>query len=242
MKKVIGKIQRADEDFDLFESNDKVMIGISGGKDSMLLAHSLLIYKKVLKEQKNIDIEIIACHVKQNFCVQDYDGLIKHFEEIGLRFELVDSEISTITMAKRDKSGRVSCSLCSKLRKGILVDKAIELGCNKIAMGHHGDDAVETLIMNITRGGRIATFQPKMYLDRRDMFLIRPLIFVREKEIISEINRNNIPVSDCGCPNMGYTERDIIRMKLNELYKTQDTNEMYKNMLSCIYNEEGVSL
>lgn len=242
MRKIIGKIQKADEDYNLFEDGDKVMIGISGGKDSMLLAHALLIYQKLLKEKDNKDVEFIACHVKQNFCIQDYDGLIKHFQEHNLRFELVDSEISKITLNNRDKNGKVSCSLCSKLRKGILVDKALELGCNKIAMGHHGDDAIETLIMNMTRGGRIATFQPMMHLDRKDMLLIRPMVYVREREIIEQIKISNIPVSDCGCPNVGFTERDIIREKLNKFYDQQENDDMYKNLLLSIHNEPETNL
>lgn len=242
LKTIIGKIQRADKDYKMFKDGDKVMVGISGGKDSMLLANALLIYQKVLKEKDNINIELIACHVKQNFCVQDYDGLIKYFDSIGLPFELVDSEISKITLNNRDKNGKVSCSLCSKLRKGILVDKALQLKCNKIAMGHHGDDAVETLIMNITRGGRIATFLPVMHLDRKDMLLVRPMVYVREKEIIYEVKRNNIPVSDCGCPNVGFTERDVIREKLNAFYAKQPNEDMYKNLLSAIHNEKEVKL
>ena len=122
----------------------------------------------------------------------------------------------------------------------VIFDKARELGCNKIALGHHGDDAIETLFLNMIHGSKIATFLPKQYMSRMDMTMIRPLVYLREKDIIRACERNNIPAVKRVCPNDGFTQREDIKQKLYKFY--EEYPEAEDNFLRALYNEKQVSL
>ena len=141
---------------------------------------------------------------------------------------------------KTNNSGKIQCSLCSQFKKGVIFDKARELGCNKIALGHHGDDAIETLFLNMIHGSKIATFLPKQYMSRMDMTMIRPLVYLREKDIIRACERNNIPAVKRVCPNDGFTQREDIKQKLYKFY--EEYPEAEDNFLRALYNEKQVSL
>ncbi len=123
------------------------------------------------------------------------------------------------------------------MKKAILISEAKKHGCNKVAMGHHADDAIETFFMNLINEGRIATFKPKMYLDRSDIWFIRPLIFSREKDIKRITQKMEMPIIPCGCPMEGFTQRDSIKLFLTEqFYKNKKWKIAYRNFLVALMN------
>lgn len=141
------------------------------------------------------------------------------------------------------KKGKIQCSLCSKMKKAILIDAAKELNCNKVAMGHHADDAIETLFMNMINEGRIATFKPKMYLDKTQMEFIRPFILVREKEIKKATKQLDMPIVPCGCPMEGFTQRDTIKSVLDaQFYTNKKFKSAYKNFYIALLNSNQFDL
>lgn len=243
MRKLIGDIFRANEKFKLLEDGDKVCIGISGGKDSMAMAYALKIWQKIAREENGINIELVAVHMKFSLCAIDYEELETFFKKIDMEFHIHPTPTITNIIREFARNNESPCGLCSKMKKAILIDKAKEYGCNKVAMGHHMDDAIETLFMNMIHGGRIATFKPKMYLDRADIWFIRPFALSREKTIIKGVNQASIPVVPCSCPLEGSTQRDTVREWLNStFYKNPMWQASYENFATAILNEEQCEL
>ncbi|MDE5767168.1 MAG: tRNA 2-thiocytidine biosynthesis TtcA family protein [Malacoplasma sp.] len=242
MRTCIGSIIRANKAFDVIENNDRIAVGVSGGKDSMLLLKALSIYKQILKSEKNWNIEIVGIHLKMNLCHIDYDPIIKYWKSLGIKFNVVETTMGEI-LRGQIKKGKIQCSLCSKLKKAILIDEAKKNNCNKVAMGHHADDAIETFFMNMINEGRIATFKPKMYLDRSDIWFIRPFIFAREKDIAKAAKKENMPIVPCGCPMEGFTQRDSMKDFLNNnFYKNKKWEISYKNFFHALINGKEFSL
>ncbi len=236
MRRILGCIIRANNAFDLIKDKDRICIGVSGGKDSMLLLEALSIYKKVLKKEKNIDFDIVGVHLKINLCAIDYEPMKQYWKNKGIEFYVADTHMGEI-LKENIKKGKIQCSLCSKMKKAILIDNAKKYNCNKVAMGHHADDAIETFFMNMINEGRIATFKPKMYLDRSKITFIRPLILAREKDIRKVANKLEIPVIPCGCPMEGFTQRDTMKLFLKKyFYDNEKWNIAYKNFLVALCN------
>ncbi len=132
-----------------------------------------------------------------------------------MEFYLADTKMGEILKTQL-KKGKIQCSLCSKMKKAILIDQAKLHGCNKVAMGHHADDAIETLFLNMINEGRIATFKPQMFLDRNQIMFIRPLITCREKDIARAAKKLALPILPCGCPMEGFTQRDTMKAFLKQ--------------------------
>lgn len=242
MRKLIGSIMRADNAFNLIEDNDRICVGVSGGKDSMLLLEALALYKQILKKTKNINIEIIGIHLKISLCAINYDEMVQYWKNKGIEFYLVDTHMGEI-LRENMKKGKIQCSLCSKMKKAILIDEAKKHNCNKVSMGHHADDAIETFFMNMINEGRIATFKPKMYLDRSDITFIRPLILAREKHIRKLTTKLEIPVIPCGCPMEGFTQRDSMKLFLQKhFYDNPKWKISYKNFLISLCNYKECDL
>ncbi len=242
MRRILGSVIRANNAFKMIENGDKICVGVSGGKDSMLLLYTLALYKKVLKKEKNIDFDVVGVHLKINLCAVDYDQIQNFWDKQGIEFHIADTQMGEI-LKQNMKGHKIQCSLCSKMKKAILIDEAKKLGCNKVAMGHHADDAIETFFMNLINEGRIATFKPMMYLDRSDITFIRPLIFAREKDIRRIANKMEIPVIPCGCPMEGFTQRDTMKLFLEtHFYKTEKWKIAYKNFLVALTNGKECDL
>lgn len=242
MRSIIGSVIRANKIFRIIENNDKICVGVSGGKDSMLLLETLGIYKNIVKKELNWDIEVYGVHLKMNLCFIEYEPIIKYWESKGIKFVIADTQMGEILRAQM-KKGKIQCSLCSKMKKAILIDEAKKLGCNKVAMGHHADDAIETFFMNMINEGRIATFKPKMYLDRSDIWFIRPFILARETDISWTAKKLSMPIVPCGCPMEGFTQRDSMKDFLSEnFYKNKKWNASYKNFLVSLLNGKESNL
>ena len=215
LKHILGAIRKADTDFELIEDNDKICLALSGGKDSMLLFLALSMYQRF--ENKNF--ELIGIHVDVGFDQEENQMMIDFAKQYHLNLHIEKSQVYEILKQYPMKNGRLNCSRCSTLKKGILFDVAKQKGCNKVAYGHHGDDAIETLLLNMMYGSKVATFQPKQYMSRQDMHLIRPMVYLKEKEIIQACKKNDIPNAKRICPNDGYTQRQAVKDKLNAFYK-----------------------
>ena len=216
LRGILGAIRQADQKFDFFHEKDRIMLGISGGKDSMVLALAMSKYQQF----NCANFEIVPAILDLGFPNFDPKPIQKYLKSIGLDLKVIDSkEVYPILKAQQKDSKNLPCSICSRMKKAAINKVAKELGCNKVAFAHHGDDAVETLFMNEIFGGRVATFQPKMYLERSDIEFIRPLILVHEKQIIQCAKEENVPIIPSHCPNDGNTMRKEMKDLLAEIYK-----------------------
>ncbi|MFV0255795.1 MAG: ATP-binding protein [Erysipelotrichaceae bacterium] len=235
-KRIYTNLKKAIYDYQLIEENDKICIGISGGKDSMALAISL----KQLQKSLPIKFEIVCINLQLGFDNMDFQEVHNFFKKHNIEFYQVETKIKEILEINKNKDGSLQCSICSKFKKALIIDAAKKLGCNKVCFGHHSDDAIETLFMNAIYGGRLATFKPKMYLDRTDITFIRPFIYIRESEITNYIIEESIPVVISTCPNDGYTKRQETKELLSNIY--QQFPEAKKNFLLMLHNLEKLDL
>ena len=238
LRDILGCIKRADEDYNLIEDGDKVAVGVSGGKDSVLLLYAMNAYKKMCEKKKKF--EVIGIHIKMGFPNMDLSPLENYFKELNIPFEAVPSHAYEILKLNVQSNGRLPCSICSKIKKAVVIDNCKRLDCNKVAFAHHAEDAIETLMMNAIFGGRIATFKPKMYLDRSDITFIRPLVYAREKQIIKSANKLNLPLVISTCPNDKHTERENMKTILKDLYKKYPMAE--ENFLLMLHNLDKLEL
>ena len=236
MRALIGSIIKSNELFKFIKNHDKIMVGVSGGKDSTLLFYALTLYAKMMKEKNNWDIKVYGYHVKINFYENKYDDYLKWMSDHGLEVKIIESNVADILKAKA-KNNKVICSLCAKMKKAILVKEAKKLKCNKIAMAHHIDDAIETLFLNMIYEGRIATFSPNMYMDRSKIWLIRPFVLVSEKEIIRTKNRLQVPIITNACPNETTTKRTYLNYFLEQnFHENKNFNNCYNNFKNSLIN------
>lgn len=238
LQNVLKYIRRADQDFGLIEKGDKIAVALSGGKDSMLLFLALSIYQKF----DHTDFELCGIHIDVGFEDFDHEAMTEFAKKYNLDLHIVKTQIFQILQQEKNlgTKGNIQCSLCSTLKKGSLFKTAQELGCNKIALGHHGDDAVETLFLNMIHGGKMATFLPKQYMSRMDMYSIRPLVYMKESEIISACQNNNIPSVRRVCPNDGYTQRQEMKDLLDKIYKAYPS--AHDNFFEALVNEDQAQL
>ncbi len=233
MRKILGAIRRADNEYNLIDDGDKIAVGLSGGKDSMLLLRALSLYKHLCKKQ----YELSAICVDLGFSNYNIPAMQEYANSLNIPLNVVPTEIAQIVFDIRKEKN--PCSLCSKMRKGALYSKANELNCNKVAFGHHGDDVVETFLMSLMYEGRVNTFSPKSYLSRTDITLIRPLVMLREKDILTSVARNNIPTAKNPCPIDFATKRqqtkDLIK-KLDSENPNSSDNILHGICTTNTYN------
>lgn len=214
IQKICTMIQKADQDFHLFEENDRIALGLSGGKDSMVLLYALSIYQRYAP----VAFEVIAIHLNMGFQEVNTQPMKEFCETHHIEYHEEKVAIAE-TLMQHEKNGRLSCSRCSKYKKACMSEACRRYHCNKIAFAHHKDDAIETLFMNMIHGGRIAVFEPKIYLERNKLTLIRPLVYVSEKNILRVVETENIPLTANPCPNDKTSERAHIKALLQDIYK-----------------------
>lgn len=212
MQRILGYMRKAIQEFDLIENGDKIAVGVSGGKDSAALLDGLCRLKRFI----GIDYDIVAVTLDPCFNGQpgDYSAVAELCGKYGVSYIIQRTHIGEIVFDIRKEQS--PCSLCARMRRGALHDAAVAAGCNKIALGHHFDDAVETFLMNLFIEGRIGCFSPKSYLSRKKLYMIRPLVFAPEKEIKKSAARANLPVVKSKCPVDGATKRQEIKEFLRE--------------------------
>lgn len=236
IKTILGLIRQADQTYNLFSDNDRIMIGVSGGKDSMVLAYAINIYQKF----NFAKFTIVPAILDLGFDGFDASKIKEYFASLNLDLKVIDAkDVYPILKAQQKEGKTLPCSICSRMKKAAINKVAKMYRCNKVAFAHHADDAIETLLMNQIYGGRIATFQPKMHLERSNIDFIRPLIHVRESDIIRFKNEENIPVFSSCCPNDGVTKRTDIKELLNNFYdKYPSSKDNFLTMLTNYQKEQ----
>lgn len=214
-KKIWAKFVKAIKDFNLIEDGDKIAIGVSGGKDSLLLCKLF----QELKKDRSKNFEVAFISMNPGFEAFDLEQFKKNLDDLGVECEIFDANVWEIAFKEAPDS---PCFLCAKMRRGVLYNKVEELGYNKLALGHHMDDMIETTLINMFYAGTTKTMLPKVKSTSERLELIRPLIYVKEKDIISYINYNEIQAMACGCPieaGKVDSKRKRVKQLLEELEK-----------------------
>lgn len=205
LQQLYSLTRKAIDEYKMIQEGDRIAVGISGGKDSLTLLYALAGLRRFYPNK--FDIEAISVHL--GFPGFDLSPITRLCEQLNVRHTIVETEIAQIIFDNRKEAN--PCSLCAKMRKGSFNEKAKELGCNKIAFAHHKDDVVETLLMSLLFEGRIHSFSPVTYLDRMDLTVIRPLMFVDEADVKGFRNLYDLPVCKNPCPVDGYTKRQYAK-------------------------------
>lgn len=209
MSLIKSQTLKAIKTYNLIENGDKIAVGVSGGKDSLLLLQTLYeINKYIIK-----NFTLIAITIDLNFDKDmDFSQVKRYCKEHNIPYFIKKTNIYNIVFENRQETN--PCSLCSRMRAATLHDVAKEKGCNKIALGHHLDDVVETFIMNLFNEGRIGCFKPKTFLSRKEITSIRPFCFVKEESILKEIKKSELTVVKSPCPVDKKTNREKVKQLL----------------------------
>lgn len=233
MQKMLGLMRKAITEFDLIEDGDHIAVGVSGGKDSMVLLNGLHLLRRFI----GIDYDITAVSIDLQFqgIKTDFETVQTFCKDLAIPFVLKNTQIGEVVFSLRKEEH--PCSLCARMRRGALHDLAKENGCNKVALGHHFDDAIETFMMNLFIEGRIGCFSPRSYLSRKDLTVIRPMALAPEKEIIRAANRAGLPIVKNPCPVDGATARQKMKNLLNTL---EESNQGVKQRIFGAMRRAGV--
>ena len=206
-----GVVRRCVDDYGMISPGDRIAVGISGGKDSLVLLAALA----YLRRYYPAPFELEGITIDTGFPGMDFSGVEKMCEELGVPYTRVPTDIREIVFDARQEEN--PCSLCSKMRRGALNTTMKEHGCNKLALGHHFDDAVETFFLSLFYEGRLSCFQPVTYLDRTGITQIRPLLYVSEAMIREAVPRLQLPVVHNPCPADGHTKRQEVKTLIASL-------------------------
>lgn len=211
LQQVLSVVRKAVDDYHMIEENDKIAVGISGGKDSLTLLYALHGLMRFYPNRFTIQ----AVTVDLGFDNLNLDRIQELCDKLEVAYTIVRTDIAQIIFEDRKETN--PCSLCAKMRKGALNQAVKETGCNKIAYAHHKDDVIETMLMSLIYEGRFHTFAPVTYLDRMDMTVIRPLMYMNEADVIGFVNKYQLPVVKSPCPADGHTKREYIKNLLRQL-------------------------
>ena len=223
LQRLYSYIRKALDEFDMIEENDRVAIGISGGKDSLTLLYGLAGIQKFYPKH----FELVAITVDLGYEGFDLSPVCKLCQELDIEYHIISTKINEMV-----KDGE--CSLCARLRKGAFGEKVKELGCNKIAYAHNMDDVVETMMLSLIYEGRFTTFYPVTHYEDNNVDVIRPMLYVPLVDVIGFKNKYHLPVVTNACPYEKVTERTYIRDLLKEI--NQHAPDVKKRMLTAIKN------
>ena len=205
MQHILGLVRRCVEDYHMIEAGERIAVGVSGGKDSLLTLAALARLQKFYP----VPFTVEAITLEMGMPGMDFTGVAQLCQAMGVPYTRIQVPVYQLLFEERKEKN--PCSLCAKLRRGSLNTALTERGVRKIALGHHYDDAVETLVMNLLFEGRIGCFQPVTYLDRTGITQIRPLLYCREEEIRRVVQRENLPVVPNPCPMDGHSRRQEVK-------------------------------
>jgi tRNA 2-thiocytidine biosynthesis protein TtcA len=232
IKKLHRKVGLAIEEFSMINDGDKIMVCLSGGKDSYTLLNMMLHFKKVAP----INFEILAVNLDQKQPGFPEEVLPKYLKNLKVPFKIIEKNTYKIVIDKTPE-GKTTCSLCSRLRRGTLYEAAKDLGCNKLALGHHRDDILETFFLNLFFSGKIETMPPKFQNDAKDLEIIRPLSYCKETDIASYSKEMNFPIIPC---NLCGSQENLQRKKVKQMISDweldfPDRSSIMMNALSNVY-------
>jgi len=228
IKKMAGK---AVGDFNLIDEGDRIAVGVSGGKDSYTLLHIL----EELRRRAPVRYELVAVNVDSGFPGFRKEVIAQHLVDHGFEYRMESTNCYEIIEEKR-RPGTSYCSFCARLRRGVLYTLADQLGCNKIALGHHLDDFIETLLLNQFYSGSLKAMSPKLQADNGRHVVIRPLVYVEEGDIIRFSREQNFPVICCACPVCGEVDQKRKRMKQLIRELAGENPHLKKSMISSLGN------
>ncbi|MCT4620777.1 MAG: tRNA 2-thiocytidine biosynthesis TtcA family protein [Marinisporobacter sp.] len=234
MKKILGNLRKAVIEYNLINENDRIAVGLSGGKDSMTLLYALKLFQKF--SPVKYDLEAIT--ISMGFENADFTPLKEFCKQLEVPYTIEETHIGKIVFDLRKEKN--PCSLCSNMRRGALYNLMDEKNLNLLALGHNQEDTIETLFMNILYNGRIKTFLPKSKLVDRNITIIRPLIYVSEHQILAATERNPIPVIKSPCPVDKKTTREDTKNLMNHIY--QNVPQAKKRILTSIKNKDQFGL
>ncbi len=228
LQQLLSYTRKAVDDYRMISDGDKIAVGISGGKDSLTMLYALHCLMRFYPQHFTIH----AVTVDLGYEGFDTTAIRALCQDMGVPYTVVDSEIAKIIFDDRKEAN--PCSLCAKMRKGALNQAVKELGCNKVAYAHHKDDLVETMLLSLLYEGRFHTFSPVTYLDRMDLTVIRPLLYVPEMDVIGFQKLMELPVQKSPCPVDGYTRRQSVKDLLRQL--NQEYPGAKERMFTAIIN------
>ena len=211
LQRVLSKVRKAVDDYHMIAEGDKIAVGISGGKDSLTLLYALSSLRRFYPHP----FELVAVTVDLGFANLDLSEIKKLCEKLEVPYTVVKTQIGQIVFEQRQENN--PCALCAKMRKGALNEAMKQLGCNKIAYAHHMDDVVETMMLSLLYEGRFHTFSPVTYLDDTGLTVIRPLIYMKEADVIGFVRKYKVPVVKSPCPADGHTKREYVKQLLKQL-------------------------
>jgi len=231
LQKLLSKIRQTVDHYEMIVPGDKIAVGVSGGKDSLALLYAI----SKLREFYPIPFEVCGVSINLGFSGDDQFNAIRDFaKDLGVEYHVVKTKIYDIVFKEREEKN--PCSLCSKLRRGALIDVAVEIGANKVALGHHLDDTVETFMMSLMLEGRIGCFCPVTVYEDKGISVIRPLLYARESEVSSFAKKASLPVYKNPCPNDGHSQREEMKEYLRAFDKSH--RGLYKRLLGAIERKE----
>jgi len=230
LQKILSRMRKAIEDYQMINDGDKIAVGVSGGKDSQLLLIGLKELQRFLPQK----FELVAITIDLGFENFDRESLLSFYNRIGVDYHIEKTYISQIVFDVRNEQN--PCSLCANMKRGALYGTAVKLGCNKAAFAHHMDDVVETFLMSQFYEGRIHTFSPVTHLDRRNITLIRPMIYIEEKFIRAAVKSLELNPIGSGCPADGVTNRQKIKELIREMSK--ENHHLKANLFGAIQRAE----
>ena len=212
MQKLLSYIRRGVDDYKMIKEDDHITVGVSGGKDSLALLCGLANLRRFYPNQ----FKLSAVTLDLGFGM-DFSPVAKLCDELGVEYVLKKTDIAEILFDIRKESN--PCSLCAKMRRGALHDAALELGSHKVALGHHNDDALDTFMLSLVYEGRVNCFSPVTYLDRKDITLIRPMIYTPENFVIGFAKRYELPIVKNRCPEDKRSKREYAKNLIKQLEK-----------------------
>lgn len=236
MRRLLSFVRRAVDDYGMIEEGDRIAVGVSGGKDSLALLCALAEMRRFYPKK----YEVVAITVDMGLPGMDFSEVRELARRLHVKHRIEKTDIAKIIFDVRKESN--PCSLCAKMRRGSLHAAAVEEGCNKVALGHHYDDAVETFMMNLFFEGRLGCFSPKSFLTNRQITLIRPLLYATEKDVEYFTRRQRLPIVKSTCPEDHATERENMKQLLLSLEKE---NKGVKHRIfnaMCKGNIDGFSI
>lgn len=211
LQRILSFTRRAVDDYEMIKEGDKIAVGVSSGKDSLTLLTALAEMRRFYPKR----YEICAITVDMGFEGADFSPIARYCENLNVEYRVAKTEIAKIIFDVRKESN--PCSLCSKMRRGVLNSEAKAMGCNSVALGHHFDDAVETFMMNIFFEGRLGCFSPVTYLSQSDINVIRPLIYAKESDVLYFSRHTDLPIIESSCPENHATEREKMKELLRKI-------------------------
>lgn len=228
--KLLNRVKRAAKQFKLLEPDDRIMVCMSGGKDS----YAMLELLELLRTRLPFKVTLIAVNLDQGHPGFPQEVLPNYLESKGFEYEIIKRDTLSIVKAKVEE-GATYCALCSRLRRGILYDAAVRLGCNKIALGHHRDDVIETALLNLLYGGKLSAMPPKLRSDDGRNTIIRPLLYAPEDWIVEYAAEKQFPIIPC---NLCGSQENLHRQKVKALIKQLDDENPFvkRSMMGALAN------